>query len=99
MSDSTPSDLERQRIFDEQIVPIVFPQRSTSRMPTLLLLSGQPGGGMSRATTRLLAESPDDMVALSGDDLRAFHPHFLELQGSRSAEAVQILAESSAGWL
>ena len=87
MSDWTPSEAERQQIFEEQIVPIVFPQPSPAGTPTLLLLTGQPGAGMSRATGRLLAESPDDMVALSGDDLRAFHPHFLALTRSRSAEA------------
>ncbi|MDL9978591.1 zeta toxin family protein [Microbacterium sp. ASV49] len=99
MSDFTPSDAERRRIFEAQIVPVVFPAMARADNPTLLLLGGQPGAGKSRATTRLLAESPAGMVALSGDDLRAFHPHFLELTRSRSVEAPQILAESTAGWL
>lgn len=99
MSNWTPSEDDRQQIFEEQIVPIVFPRQTTSGTPTLLLLSGQPGAGMSRATARLLAESPGDAVALSGDALQAFHPHFLALRRSRSVEAPQILAESSAGWL
>ncbi|KQP73513.1 hypothetical protein ASF40_20485 [Microbacterium sp. Leaf288] len=99
MTEWTPSEEERLRIFEEQILPVVFPPHPAVETPTLLLLGGQPGAGKSRATSRLLADSPSDMVALSGDDLRAFHPHFWELSRSRSLEAPQILAESTAGWL
>ncbi|MGC5224885.1 zeta toxin family protein [Micromonospora sp. DT81.3] len=94
-----PSDEELRRIFEQQILPIVFPAASSSAAPTLVLLAGQPGAGRSRATAGVLAESPADMVVLSGDDLRVFHPHFLALNRSRLAEAPQILAEASAAWV
>ncbi|NYE18047.1 zeta toxin family protein [Microbacterium immunditiarum] len=99
MSDWMPSEAERRRIFEESILPIVFPEVPKPNAPTLLLLGGQSGAGKSRATSRLLSEHSSDMVPLSGDDLRPFHPQFLELARSRSVEAPQILAESTAGWL
>ena len=99
MNDWTPSEAERRRIFDERILPLVFPGQPPPERPTLLLLAGQLGAGKSRATARLLADHAGEMVPLSGDDLRAFHPHFLELIRSRSIEAPRILAESTAGWL
>lgn len=99
MNDLSLSAQELQRIFDGQIRPSLFPEEASAQPPTLVLLGGQPGAGKSRATARLLAESPADMVPLSGDDLRPFHPHSVELMRSRSPEASRILADSAAGWL
>lgn len=98
MSDLTPSEEARQRIFERIILPVVFPE-ARSETPTLVLLGGQAGAGNSRATARVLAQSPRDMVALRGEDLEAFHPNFLALKGSRSPDAPQILSEAAASWL
>jgi UDP-N-acetylglucosamine kinase len=98
MSSLTPSEEVRRRIFEEEILPVVFPDGPVSDEATLVLLGGQPGAGKSRASAKLAAEHPG-MVALSGDDLRPFHLHFERLTRSRSVEAPQILAESTSGWV
>ncbi|KAF2414686.1 hypothetical protein B1729_03655 [Microbacterium sp. B35-04] len=98
MSDLIPSEEETARIFDEQILPIVFPNAPSPARPSLVLLAGQPGAGTSRATAQMLADSPTDMVVLNGDDLQVFHPNFLALARSRSAEAPQLLSQSTASW-
>jgi len=99
MSSWTPPDDVRRRIFEEEIVPVVFGGRvEPSGQPTLLLLGGQPGAGMSQAAGQLSAEH-GGMVALRGDDLGSFHPHYEDLTRSRSVDARQVMAESTAEWL
>lgn len=66
--------------------------------PTLVLLGGQPGSGKSRASARLIAEY-DGMVALSGDDLRIFHPHFRKLINDDPEHAGPTLAEATRPWV
>ena len=66
--------------------------------PTLVLLGGQPGSGKSRASARLLVEH-DSMVALSGDDLRIFHPQYRNLVTSRPEQAGAVLADSTSSWV
>jgi UDP-N-acetylglucosamine kinase len=66
--------------------------------PTLVLLGGQPGSGKSRASTRLLAEHKG-MVALSGDDLRIFNPHYRQLVEARPEQAGEVLAEATRPWV
>jgi UDP-N-acetylglucosamine kinase len=65
--------------------------------PTLVLLGGQPGSGKSRASARHLAEH-DGMVALSGDDLRIFHPQYRELVTTQPGRAGAVLADATSSW-
>ncbi len=67
-------------------------------MPTVVLLGAQPGSGKSRASARLLAEH-DGMVALSGDDLRIFHPHYRDLVTGQPEQAGPILADATSAWV
>ncbi len=66
--------------------------------PTLVLLGGQPGSGKSRASARLLAEH-EGMVALSGDDLRIFHPRYRDLVTKLPEQAPAMLAEATRDWV
>lgn len=66
--------------------------------PTLVLLGGQPGSGKSRASARLLEEH-DGMVALSGDDLRIFHPQYRNLVTTLPEEAGAILTVATSSWV
>jgi UDP-N-acetylglucosamine kinase len=66
--------------------------------PTLVLLGGQPGSGKSRASARLLTEH-EGMVALSGDDLRIFHPHYRELVSAQPEQAGEGFAEVTRPWV
>lgn len=48
--------------------------------PVLVLLGGQPAAGKTQAQQAILAEHPgDDLVEVTGDDLRVFHPDYRRL--------------------
>ena len=48
--------------------------------PVLVLLGGQPAAGKTQAQRTILAERPDDdLVEVTGDDLRVFHPDYRRL--------------------
>jgi hypothetical protein len=90
---------ELDRIYRTQIVPLVFGTAQTGeREPTLTLVGGQPGAGKSRATARILTEH-DDMVALTGDDLRIFHPDYRTLVTEHPEEAGAALADATRDWV
>ncbi|MBG6055289.1 hypothetical protein IWX81_001700 [Salinibacterium sp. CAN_S4] len=66
--------------------------------PTLVLLGGQPGSGKSRASARLLIEH-SGMVAVSGDDLRIYHPYFRDLITDQPERAGAVLADATRPWI
>ncbi|MBX3193862.1 MAG: zeta toxin family protein [Microbacteriaceae bacterium] len=79
--------------------PIIFDGVPEGQeQPTLLMLGAQPGAGKSRATGRLLAEY-DDMAALTGDDLRIFHPRYRDLTVNQPEQAGGVLVEATRGWV
>lgn len=86
-------------IYRTLIRPTVFgPTPGGEPSPTLVLLGGQPGSGKSRASARLLAEY-DGMVALSGDDLRIFHPQYRNLVTAEPEQAGAVLADATSSWV
>jgi UDP-N-acetylglucosamine kinase len=93
----TPEQIDH--IYRTLIRPTVFadaPGGETT--PTLILLGGQAGSGKSRASARLLTER-DGMIALSGDDLRIFHPNYRDLLTDQPEQAGPILAEATRPWV
>lgn len=94
---TTPDQIDT--IYRTLIHPILFADAPGGEAsPTLVLLGGQAGSGKSRASARLLAEHKD-MVAVSGDDLRIFHPHYRELVTDQPEAAGSILAEATRPWV
>ncbi|WXH18257.1 zeta toxin family protein [Microbacterium sp. LTA6] len=63
------------------------------------MLSGQPGAGRSRAIGQIATAPGAYIATLNGEDLRAFHPHFLKLVAARSPEASAVLSRATAGWV
>lgn len=93
----TPDELEN--LYRALVQPIVFDSSPGGReRPTVVLLGGQPGAGKSRATARILSEH-DGMVALTGDDLRIFHPAYRSLLAEDPERAPAALAEATRGWV
>ena len=93
-------DAERDEILRRSILPLYFPESARSDDPhTLVLLAGPPGAGRARATSILLADHGPDLASVSGDDLRAFHPRFVEIASAREPEARVGLARATAGWV
>ncbi|GAA1961861.1 zeta toxin family protein [Microbacterium deminutum] len=93
------SQTELEGVFERRIVPVVFSQPPSRKNPELVIVSGQPGSGTAAVAARLQSESPSGMATVNADDLRAFHPGFLELAASRSPDAASALAESAAEWI
>jgi UDP-N-acetylglucosamine kinase len=93
----TPEQIDQ--IYRTLIHPTLFadaPGGETT--PTLILLGGQAGSGKSRTSARLVAEH-DGMIALSGDDLRIFHPHYRDLVTNEPERSGPILAEATRLWV
>lgn len=97
MSDQMLAEETAQRIFDEEIVPIFFPDQPTSKRPMMTFLVGQPGAAPTRGASQL----SDGRAAgvLSAMELRTFHPRYLQLSRSRSSEDARILQDSAAAWM
>lgn len=86
-------------IYRTLVKPTIFADSAGGEAtPTLVLLSGQPGSGKSRASSRLVGEHLG-MVALSGDDLRIFHPEYRQLISDAPEHAGPILAEATRPWV
>lgn len=97
MSDPTLAEGAAQRIFDDRIVPIVFPDQPVSEPPTLTYIVGQPGAAATRGAGQLSDGRAASVV--SATELRAFHPHYLQLSRSRSSEDARILQDSASAWM
>ncbi len=93
----TPDEFDE--IYRSLIRPTLFDgSPGGESAPTLVLLGGQPGSGKSRASARLLAEH-EAMVALSGDDLRIYHPHYRDLVSTQPEQAGEVFAEATRPWV
>lgn len=97
MSGVASSESDLQALFEQRIRPVVFPHAPTAAEPELLFATGQAGVGATRAFAGLI--DGREIAAVSASDLRAFHPRYLELARSRSAEATRNLTESTSGWM
>lgn len=97
-----PAPLSAEELADlyrEVVGPILFNDVPDGQAePTLLLLGGQAGAGKSRLTGRIL-EQFDGMAALTGDDLRVFHPDYRTLISSQPQQAGAVLAEATRAWV
>lgn len=98
MTELSLSDEEQREILESRVLPVLFDDRLTrTSKPTLVLVVGQPGSGLSRASHRALLDTPG-AATISTDALRAFHPRYRELILSRSARALTLLSEPAARW-
>lgn len=90
---------QADEIYRSLIKPTLFADSPGGEAtPTLVLLGAQPGSGKSRASARLLAEH-NGMVAVSGDDLRLYHPYFRDLTTNQPEQAGPVLAEATRPWV
>ncbi|WP_300591051.1 zeta toxin family protein [Microbacterium sp.] len=96
MTDPTLTDETARRIFDEHIVPIVFPDQPGGEPPGMTFVVGQPGTAVTRVASRL---SDGHAAVLSAVELRMFHPRYLDLSRDGSPESGRILQDSASGWM
>lgn len=66
------------RVFTSEARDLLFVGHQPYReRPVLVLLGGQPAAGKTQAQRTILAEHPDDdLVEVTGDDLRRYHPDY-----------------------
>ncbi|QVJ03475.1 zeta toxin family protein (plasmid) [Nocardiopsis eucommiae] len=67
--------------------------------PTLVLVGGQPGAGKSRAMATVAQGRQEELVPLSGDDLRPFHPAFTRLAQDHPWLMPNATAQASGAWV
>lgn len=66
--------------------------------PVLVLLGGQPAAGKTQAQRTILAEHlDDDLVEVTGDDLRVFHPDYRRLAREQPFLMPNVTAPVSGG--
>lgn len=99
MSEWDLDEAARSAVFEQDIVPALFPDAPAAARPQLVLLGGAPGSGYSRATGRILADLDESAVVIRGSDLAAFHPHHAELAASRDPNSGRVLAEAASAWV
>ena len=75
-----------ERIF-EKIKKKYLLDVQTSVNPKGIILGGQPGSGKSFLQKEIAKEFTEDFIFISTDDLRLYHPAYLELQ--QNPETVQ----------
>jgi hypothetical protein len=75
-----PEPREIADLFAQQVLPYIFEGHQPAASPRLVLLGGQPGAGKSHAIARILHADPDaDLVYVTGDSLRPWHPDYTAL--------------------
>lgn len=85
-----------QVILEQRILPTVFAGARPTDTPRMVLLTGQPGSGRSRAISSLLGEDVDGMAVISASLLRSFVPRAEDEDANADADRV---AATSASWL
>lgn len=91
------TDEQQRDLLERRILPVIFGDAHASPAPTLTVVTGQPGSGSPRATSRVLSDAPDSAV-ISTDTLQALHPRYPDLVRSRSPRALTLLSEPAAYW-
>ncbi len=75
-----------ERIFDKIKSKYLLDIRSSVN-PQGIILGGQPGSGKSFLQKEIAKEFTEDFIFISTDDLRLYHPAYLELQ--QNTETIQ----------
>lgn len=102
VADYTVDDEELDRIFDKQVRRYVFngyPRTAAEATPTLVLLGGQPGAGKSSAVASISQRHPGQLVPLTGDELRQFHPQFDVLRREHSLLMPRATGPAAGAWV
>ena len=82
------SQSESDEIFNDILFDFVeIKSPATNTNPKGIILGGQPGSGKSYLKDEVMLEFNESFIFISTDDLRLYHPAYLELQ--QNPETVQ----------
>jgi hypothetical protein len=92
---------KHRAIYESRIAPLLFAQAAPVARPTALVLGGQPGAGKSALLASAHAEFDrhGGLIEIIGDDLRAFHPRYSELQRQDDRTAAFFTDRDSGRWI
>ncbi|API61311.1 zeta toxin of the postsegregational killing system (plasmid) [Tardibacter chloracetimidivorans] len=92
---------KHRAIYESRIAPLLFAQAAPVERPTALVLGGQPGAGKSALLAAAHAEFDrrGGLIEIIGDDLRAFHPRYSELQRHDDRTAAFFTDRDSGRWI
>lgn len=103
MADPDPYELSPQQLrerFDTKVVDYVFARRQPSDHPVAILTGAQPAAGKTLAMTAVSEQNADcDVIRLSGDELRQFHPKYHELMATDPIAMVPATQQASTAWM
>lgn len=89
---------ERDDYFNRLIWPDFISDLTPSDNPMAVILGGQPGAGKSNFIS-LLKEKNPNFIEINGDDLRTYHPHFLELLKTDERNAADLTQADVNYWI
>ena len=95
------TDQEHERLFRQRIAPVYLDASSPIAEPVAVILGGQPGSGKTlllHDATRAL-QSSGSTVVINGDDLRAYHPAYGQLQTNDPLNAARYTDHDSGRWV
>jgi UDP-N-acetylglucosamine kinase len=86
--------------FEERVKDFVFSGYTPQDQPVLVLLGGQPAAGKSQAMAAAVQRHADrQLVPLTGDELRPFHPHHQELLDNEPWLFPNATGQASGAWV
>lgn len=99
MSEGVGSEAWLRNVFDEDARDDIFTGHApTPQSPVLVLLGGQPAAGKTRAQEAIVkAHADTDLVLITGDDLREYHPGYPRLAAEAPLEMPAATAPVSGG--
>lgn len=93
------SQEQLRTIFERSIQPEIeaLRLRREASEPTLVLVGAQPGAGKTRTVARALKDHSGS-VSVVGDDLRAFHPDFVDVMRDDPLRMPEVTAQAAGAW-
>ncbi|MGA5579469.1 zeta toxin family protein [Streptomyces koyangensis] len=91
---------ELRRHFEARVRDFVFSGYARQDRPVLVLVGGQPAAGKSQAMAGAEQRHADrQLVPLTGDELRAFHPRYEELLADHPLLFPNATGQASGAWV
>lgn len=76
-------------------IKLMNPFLEAEESPEGFVLGGQPGAGKTTLTNMLSARLNKNIISISGDDFRPYHPHFEEIQSLYKEESPKYTSKFS----
>jgi predicted ABC-type ATPase len=92
-------EIEHKRVYEEIIEPAFFLDTTPVEKPSVVFVGGQPGAGKTRLIERSMSEFDDEnVVPINTDELRAFHPKYVEIAQADDKIAAERTHTDASAW-